>query len=269
MKKRMFVFALAASLLTVLAACSPQTFTPAQSQGIQPAPLSNVNRLIREAEARGEKGVQILDVSQGKARTNAAIALTLKFAEPGSFSTKANANGIAPTLVTAINDYRAYLYECNAALPAAGAAGSETDLNGSSACTHVFNAPVADNNAATQTLVFNNIPANTAGSRYVVGIVARTAGPGFNSLVTTAAGGSGGYIDTTAARNTNGPMSLTLGGGDGAAPGSVMVNALNEVSSTANLTAAIRLADGVGARLESDVTVTPGNGTAPGGITLN
>jgi hypothetical protein len=48
-----------------------------------------------------------------------------------------------------------------------------------------------------------------------------------------------------------------------------MVNALNEVSSTANLTAAIRLADGVGARLESDVTVTPGNGTAPGGITLN
>lgn len=60
MKKNLYAVALTAFALTLFA-CAPQAPTPTQPQGIMPVPLTRVNQIIRAAEARGEKKVQVLE----------------------------------------------------------------------------------------------------------------------------------------------------------------------------------------------------------------
>ncbi len=230
-----------------LSACVNQTQTSL-------AGASNPNRSVQTIESAAT--IHHLDVGQG-IKTSAKIAVSIN-TDTANFKTQASTNGAIAKVLADVDQYELFLFECTA-IPTAGGAGSPTDLN-SSPCSQKFNASVNSTGTATQSFVFENLAANTTGNRYFVGISAKETTPALKNITEFT-----GY-NTTGTHPAPGAIAYSNGGGD--SDGGVAVNASFALSNSAQLTVALPLLNAIGAKLDSQVTVTNGGTTLPV-ITVN
>jgi len=219
-------------LLAISICTMSLTMTACSSQNV-------VNQSTVESQQKANQ-VYVADIGNGK--VGASFSTTINFKE--GFNVKANVNGSVAKTSADIAKVDAYLLELTAA-PTAGSDPLAGLVTGGSVMDIA-------KTGASFTILFRNVPANTATKKYFVGLVAKdTAGNVISKNPAT---------DWTGASANKG-LSITNGGGDGT--GFVTVNSSYTVSNSTNLTVSLSLLDAVGAQIDSTATVTNGTTTLP------
>lgn len=187
------------------------------------------------------QSIYIVDVGKGKA--GGKFSTEIKFVE--KFKTKANYSGNVDQTSANISKVDAYLIE----LPSAPASASDP-ISGTFASVK----NIAKTSSGTFSITFINVPDNTSGNRYYVGVVAKDFMGRIISKNPTP--------DWTGTSKDMG-LAITSGGGDTLNPGSISINSSLQVSSTNPLTVNISLLDVAGAGIETNATVTNGSTVLP------
>lgn len=202
----------------------------------------NTQTTLNKVEIANNNNVYVADVGNGKIGASFSTKITFK----EGFNVKANVNGTPAKINSDIAKVDAYLVELTSA-PAVGSDPLAGLVTGGSVLNIV-------KTGASFSILFRNVPPNTAGKKYFVGLVAKdTAGNVISKNPAT---------DWTGASLNKG-LAITSGGGDGT--GFITVNASYAVSSVTALTVSLSLLDAIGAQVDSTATVT--NGGLPPAIT--
>lgn len=239
------------SLWTLLA-CAPTPPPSALSlEGLQFAQLSPVaQNLVQTAQAKPEN-ITVLDVGNGK-KSTAAFSVSLNFkALEQTFKTQASTSGVPASTVA--NKVQIFLLESNGA-PTAG------DITPKIKFQNTLNKNLVGGPPGTQTFVFHNVaPNTTASDKYYVAarVIYENASPSY--ILNLIKPGTtdkfhGAASNLVVVSNTGGD---SLGG--------VFVDPQYQIPAAQNpqLQMSITLDDAKGADIDSRISVTEGNATAP------
>lgn len=233
-------------------------------------PINQVQQKTESASVEKSGNVYIVDVGRGKLGAN--FSTKINFAEgfkikvltftptiipsvitlfptlnpPIPAPTPTNTDGVAAKLSGDIAKVDAYLIE-SATAPSAG-----SDPISMAVTNGTATGITKTTSTGSFTILFKNVPTNTATKRYYVCLVAKdSTGNVISKNPST---------DWTGSSASKG-LAITNGGGDGANPGSVNVDSVLKVSSTTGLTVGISLLDATGAQIVTTATVTNGSAT--------
>ncbi len=271
MRKSLKFLSLATGL-SLLAACfNSQAPTPLSNQTIA-NPMPGVLAAAQKIQAN--KPI-VFDL--GSKTSKAAFSFTIKPANgklDENFKTKASASGHAQkTFAANLTHYRVHLLD----LPSVPT--GDQMLNGPFTFSSGL---IADNNTATQTFIFKNVPANSnASNHYAVAIEAYETGVNItndtpfvvapaNRIRIDQDGAGGSFFPQWAYRTNGGGDDV---GGGGTFDGGVYVDANHDIPTTPSdqtdtLTATLTLWDELGATIDSNVTVSDGNASYNGTIVV-
>ncbi len=182
------------------------------------------------------------------------MRLTLHAQEDLGFKTQASANGQVSKSTTEVSNLEIFLFDIDSgARPTAGTAVAPLDLQSASGVTLVDSAIISFT-GSTQTVLLQNIPANTnASGRFFVGVRALESTANITARSTGFSYGSGPDLQ----------LALSGSGGDTAMPGGVSVNANYLLSTLTALGVNVPLQNAVGATVDAQVSVTNGNTALP------
>ncbi len=216
MKKTLFLGAAAFAL----ASCQ-NTVPTAQIQGTQGFNNTSVVRLQAPSTAK----TQVLRMSE-----KPGASFTLRVNSNEGFAIKQSTNGTAASVAADIDSYDVFLIE-SATTPSGTitSAAVRGEALGLASTSNAF--------------LFENVSANTPGSKYYVVIKAKDS--------------DGNVLNKNLGMDHDGDfISVSDGGGD--SDGGVSVNDELELSSTAELTMNIELLDAVSPELDAQATITDG-----------
>lgn len=243
-----------------LAACSASTAPVAPSQ---------TARMIQDYTNQGHQ-VHVVDVSNGKQQTPAAMVLNLKFGGASDgFKTQAQSGGAAKDKAN-VSHLEVFLYEVTGGIPpTAGTCPTTVNLAGGPNVTlkhtqQITAALAGATTPYTQTVVFNNLPANTVtGDKYFIGVRALESG---SSNISHCSGLNGGYHQNP---GTFGTLTVAVGGPVALSTTGHTVTGTNYVLAPLTpQTITLNLLPANGAQLDANVTVNAGTTTLPA-ITAN
>ena len=236
--------------LGMLLACAPTATPPAaiSMEGVQFAQLSPVAQNLVKTAKNHNENITMLDVGQGKT-TTAAFSVSLNFKElEKQFKTQASTSGIPASTVA--NKIQVFLLESNGA-PGAGDITPKVKYQNT-----LLKALVGGN----QTFVFHNVAPNTSGTdKYYVAarVIYENVTPSYIlNLIKPATTDKfhGGASNLVVVTNTGGD---TTGG--------VFVDPQYQIPAAQNpqLQMSITLDDAKGADIDSRISITEGNASAP------
>ncbi|PIQ27688.1 hypothetical protein COW36_07270 [bacterium (Candidatus Blackallbacteria) CG17_big_fil_post_rev_8_21_14_2_50_48_46] len=237
--KKLLAWGVAASCLL---ACQTGP-VPTALQSVPTGSFNAAEVLVAKLKAQGQENITLVDLGQGR-KTGASFSMTLNFKDAPGFATQASTSGVPSG--AGLNQLRVYLLE-SAAAPGAGDISALVKNTGGTA--------VARSGVGAQTFVFANVPANTAGKKYWVGVSAElniTTGPAPAPYTLNLVATPNTHFEGTSAKL----VAVSSAGGEGA--GQVFVDANYQVSNTTALSLSMTLKNETGATIDSAVTVNNG-----------
>ncbi|MGE3725519.1 MAG: hypothetical protein AB7I41_08215 [Candidatus Sericytochromatia bacterium] len=243
--------ALSGLSLGMLLACTPAAVPPSalSLEGLQFAQLSPVAQNLVKTAQNQHENITMLDVGHGQ-KTSAAFSVSLNFQEQEKlFKTLISTGGIPAS--TLANQIQVFLLEASGGPPGAG------DINALIKFQNTLPKALVGGN---QTFVFHNVAPNTSGTdKYYVGarVIYENASPAYILNLVKAS-------TTTKFHGTaTNPVVVTNTGGDSS--GGVFVDPQYQIPAAQNsqLQMSITLDDAKGADIDSRISVTDGNATAP------